>query len=104
MGMPLVCVNRIWYEPFDSGGTWTLEYMITKNYDNMDVSWKKRKKEEMLPIHRCCQQGGKAYRASKRGTIVIYNSRIEDVWRYKVLEMLNKLYLPIAVLQFGDKH
>ena len=37
--MPLVRVNQIWYEPFDSGGTWTLEFMLAENYDNMDVSW-----------------------------------------------------------------
>lgn len=50
---------------------------------------------------------GKGERSTGRvseGTAIVYNTRVEDVWCDDVLEVLEKLNAPIAVLQFRDKY
>jgi hypothetical protein len=105
MGMPLVCVNRIWNEPFDSGGTWTLEFMWTENCNDSYKfdQWKINKQE----AYRFTGAAGKGERSTGRvseSSPVVNNSRIKYVGGDDILKVLKELYSPIGVFQFGDEH
>jgi len=62
------------------------------------------KKRETYSFTGAAGKGERSTGRVSQGAAIVYNSRMEYVGGDDVLEVLDKLYASISVLQFGNKY
>lgn len=102
MGIPLVWVNRIWKDPLESGGTWTLVFMLIENLDIISIVYIGLKKVAYHFASAACKGESPARRVRERA-VIVNHTRIKNIGGNNVLQVLNELDSSIPVLQFGVK-